>query len=304
VLKIVLLAIVTGIGTGSIYALTALGLTLVLAASGVLNLAQSAIGLGASLAVFGLYQLMGWPFLGVVALLLAVGGIAGMATYFIAVRPVFNRPGVAGNLTEGTLITTLGLLLALTSIMSLAFGQDSYPVKTYVSSNPLQVGGVPIQPIYIVMFVVTVLIVVAFEVFVRRTHAGLYLRMTFEDAEGAALQGVSVRRVILVAFGVGGAVAAIAGALVVPVTEATTQVSLSLGLYGFAGLAIGGYGSFVGALIGGLFVGIVQSLVPVWLNVDLAPAVVYGVLIAVLVVRPQGLFGKAGAFGAGALREV
>jgi branched-subunit amino acid ABC-type transport system permease component len=188
--------------------------------------------------------------------------------------------------------------------MALAFGLDVYPVREYTRSSPYKIGDVPVRPIYIAMFIVTVIIVVGVEMFVRRSRSGLYLRMTFEDPEGAGLQGTSIVKVVLISFAVAGAVAAIGGALIVPVTSASSQLAASFGLFGFAGMAIGGYGSFMGALVGGLFVGIVNSLVPVWLNVDLAPAIVYVVLIAVLVLRPQGLFGKSGAFGASKVREV
>jgi branched-chain amino acid transport system permease protein len=152
--------------------------------------------------------------------------------------------------------------------------------------------------------VVTLAIVIAVEMFVRHSSSGLYLRMTFEDPEGAGLEGTSVVKVVLVSFAVAGAIAAIAGALIVPVTSASTQLANSFGLYGFAGMAIGGYGSFQGALAGGLFVGIVNALVPVWLNVDLAPAIIYALLILVLMFRPQGMFGKTGAFGASKVREI
>ncbi len=303
-MQIVLVALLSGIGTGSIYALTALGLTLVLASSGVLNMAQSSVVMGGALATYGLYTLYHWPILAVLAVMLGTGGFAGLASYFIAVGTVFNRPGITDNLTEGTLVTTLGLSLVFNSIMALAFGLDVYPVKSYAGSAPYKVGDVPVQPIYVVMFLVTVAIVVAVELFVRHTSSGLYLRMTFEDPEGAGLEGTSVVKVVLVSFAVAGALAAIAGALIVPVTSASSQLANSFGLYGFAGMAIGGYGSFQGALAGGLFVGIVNALVPVWLNVDLAPAIIYALLILVLMFRPQGMLGKMGAFGASKVREI
>lgn len=300
----ILAAITSGLGTGSAYALLGLGLTLILAASGVFNLAQSSVVLGGSLATYGLYQILHWPILLAVAIVAAGGAIAGFVSYWGAVGFIFKRPGIAAELTEATLVTTLGLYLAFGSIMTLSFGADVYPVRSYVSSEAHDIGGVPIQPIYVVMLVVTIVIVIAIETFTRRSKAGLFLRMTFEDSEGAEMQGVSVRRVIMISFAVAGVLAAIGGLMIVPVTSASTSVADSFGLYGFAAMAIGGYGSFVGALIGGLIVGVIEALVPVWFNVQLAPLIVYALLIGVLVIRPRGLFGRAGAFGASSLREV
>lgn len=302
--KLLGLAVVSGIGLGSIYALVALGYTLILSASGVFNFAQGSAVLAGALVSFGLGTENHVPTLIVVGLVLLTGGAAGLLTHTVAVFPLTFRRSL-GNLTYGTFLSTLGLGLVLNTIIALNFGAFTNPVDSYVSTTPIVVFGIHIPPIYLVMFVSTLVIVGLFEFVSRRTRAGLVMKATFGDAEGSALLGISITKVVRRSFIAGCALAALAGFFVAPLTSASATVASQFAFYGFAAMAIGGFGSVIGAVAGGLIVGLIGEVPLLWLPPTTSSILVYGGLVLILLIRPQGLFGSGGTiFGAAALREV
>jgi branched-chain amino acid transport system permease protein len=298
-----LTGVISGLGLGGIYAIVALSYTIIVAASGVFNFAIGSIVMGGGLTAYGLSVVLNWPLLGVIGVILAGGAIVGIATYAGSVAPVTRRFGVKG-MTETTLVTTLGLGLAFNQIMAIAFGIDTYPDPGYVSGKALLAGGVPIRPVYIVIVCVSILIAGLFEGFLHRSRMGLILRASVEDPEGALLAGISVQKVTLRAFAVGGVLAAIAGFLVVPLTYASSNIATQVGLWSFVGMGIGGFGSFKGALVGGVIAGLITGIGSVYVDSSLVNLVVYGFLVLVLLIRPAGLFGARGGFGAARLREI
>jgi branched-chain amino acid transport system permease protein len=221
----------------------------------------------------------------------------------ISVWPVTLRRNVH-DLTEGTLVTTFGLGLALNAVIALAFGSTTLPVPSYVSANPIVVRGVPINPLYIAMVAVTLFVAVVMEIFLKRTRTGLILRATVQDREGASLVAIHVTKVTFRAFAIAGALAAIAGLLVVPETSASAFVAPQFTLYGFAGMAVGGLGSFKGAIVGGVIIGLVGSIGSTYINPSFVSLLIFGIILAILLVRPRGLFGTAGEFGSTRLRAV
>lgn len=297
-------AVIAGLGIGSVYALIALGYTLILASSGVFNFAQGSVVMAGALISYGLGTVAGWPVLTVIAIVVGSGCLAGFLIYGISVLPVMKRQGAA-NLTGSTFLTTIGLGLAFNAIIGLVFGPETYPVKSFISNTSLQVSGTHIRPIYIVMFVVVIVCVVLLEGVLGWTGTGTVMRATFTDLEGAALAGIAVNRVILRAFIGGCALAALAGFLIAPLTAASVGIADQFAFYGFAAMAIGGFSSFAGAAAGGFIVGLLRQVPVVWLDPSVAAMLIYGAMVVILLVRPQGLFGSGGsAFGAAAVRDV
>ena len=297
-------AVIAGLGIGSTYALIALGYTIILASSGVFNFAQGAVVMAGALVSFGLGTLEGWPVLVTIAIVIGTGCLAGLLTHALSVFPLVRRKGET-KLTGGTFLTTLGLGLAMNAVIALAFGPETYPVKTYVSDRALKVASLHIRPIYIVMASVVVATMLIFELFLRRTGFGVVMRATFADLEGAALAGIPVNRVIVQAFVAGCGLAALAGFLIAPITSASAGIADSLAFYGFAAMAIGGYGSFMGAAAGGFIVGLIKQVPATWLDPSASAVLIYAAMVAILLIRPQGLFGSGGtAFGAAAVRDV
>lgn len=296
-------ATIAGLGLGAVYATIAIAYTLIVASSGVFNFAQGSMVMAGGLGLLGLWQDLHWSFLFTVGIILLGGGLLGVISYGVSVGPVIRRLGSTG-ITEGTLITTFGFGLVLATLGEVVVGDQTYFVHSYVSTKPLHVSSVPINLVYIAMFATCLVLALVGDYCIRRTSIGLRLRAIVQDPEGAELMGIRVERLIVAAFGAGGALAALAGLLMAPVTGASVFVSTQFSLYGFVAMALGGYGSFSGAVTGGLLVGLITS----WLSIAVTPTtdelVLYGLLVAFLTYRPRGLFGRAGAFGASGIREV
>jgi branched-chain amino acid transport system permease protein len=295
------IGIVSGIGLGCAYALVALAYNLVLASSGVFNLGQGGLISGGTILTVVFGETLGLSLPLTLILVVAIGAVAGSLSELVAVRAFL---GARGEIAEETLVSTLGLGLVLTAVAALLFGGDVHAVKSYAPLSPVFLGNVPIQPIYIVMLGVVIVVAGGIELVLRYTGIGLVTRAIIADPEGSSLLGISVIRVVQVSFIISGALAALAAYLIAPVTSASVYVGDSVALYGFAALAIGGFGSFRGAVLGGLIVGLGSVMAQVILAPDWSRPVIFLLLIVTLVLRPAGLFGRAGMFGARASREV
>jgi branched-chain amino acid transport system permease protein len=301
-MRLLELGLATSLGLGAIYTLIAISYTLILSASGVFNFAQAAIVSTGAMASYYLWRHAHIPI--VFSLMLSVlgGAVLGVFGERIAVRRFYNN---SESLTRLTLVSTLGLGLAFSAVLSrLAAGTPSQPVPSYLHPTNWYVGQVPVRSQYVLMFGVAVVLSIALHVTLQRTEVGLTARVAIEDAEGARLLGIRTTRLTVWAFALGGAIAALAGALVAPITNAYPTVGDDLALYGFAAMAIGGYGNFRGAAFGGLLIGLIVGLAPIKIDPSLTGPLVYGLVLAVLLARPAGLFGAPGAFGAAAVREV
>jgi branched-subunit amino acid ABC-type transport system permease component len=296
-----LVGLMVGLGLGATYVLIAVSYTLVLGVSGVFNFAQgTSVMLGTVLAfAFSVTFHVHW--LAAVASIAAVGMLFGFITHLVAVRSVAGR---LNDWAEAGIMSTLGLGLAVESIVADFFDVTPRQVPSYVSSDPVWFGNVPVQPIYIWIFCVAVVVVGLLELVMRRTPAGTILRATLEDPQGAQVVGIRVVRVAAIVFVVAGALSAIVGFLIAPVTFASPFVGDNVGLYAFVAMGIGGFGSFGGALVGGMLVGILEGIIPVFLGPNAVVPLLFCLIVVVLVARPVGLLGSRGYFGNEKLREV
>ena len=281
--------------------LTATSFTLALLATGVFNFAQGTLVMLGAVFSFFLGVTLHWPTLAAAAAIIGGGTLLGLFTHLVAIAPVAKR---ALHLSEAAMITTLGLGLAAESVTQKLFGSDPQVVPSYVSTTPWNLGGIPIRPVYVVMVVVTAVVTFGLELMMRRTAIGTVLRATLEDSVGAALAGINTGRVVAGIFALAGALSALAGFLVAPVTFASPFLDANIALFAFAAMGVGGFGSFGGALVGGLVVGIIGGVVPVLLDTHATLPVLFVVLVVVLLARPTGLFGSAGFFGNVKLREI
>jgi branched-subunit amino acid ABC-type transport system permease component len=297
----VMLGVVTGLALASIYVLIAVSFTLVLAASGVFTFAQgTVVMLGTVLAYIFAVQ-YGWSAPVVVCVIAAAGVAGGLLTHVIAVLPAIGR---SKNFGHTTMLTTIGLGTAANAAVALLFGSDSYRVPSYVSDNPIMLFSVPLRPTYLVMIAIGLAVTAVVDWVIRNTTIGHVFRATLEDPEGAQLLGIDTIKVITSAFALAGAMSAIAGYLIAPVIAASAFTAQELAFFGFAGMAIGGFGSFSGALAGGSIVGLIAGVTPTLANPHLTLPLLWIVCVGVLLVRPGGLFGTAGLFGSARIREV
>jgi branched-subunit amino acid ABC-type transport system permease component len=279
--------VLSGLVDGCVYALIALGMSLVYSISRVINLAQGAFVVLAALVAVWLEQQTGFPPL-VVAVIVVVVFAVGMA----GVDRVVMLPGARRATPDRMLLITVGLLQAVGGLLLVVWGNLPYTMQPFTSAATENVGGVRIVPQYYWILGALVLAVLGLWVLLRRTSLGLTMRATANNPEASALLGVNVDRVRLIAFTLSGGLAALAGVTVIPVTFLQFSTVTPYAVAGFIAAVAGGLGSNVGAVLGGLALGLLQSIFSRYISSELAEVVAIGALIVVLLFRPSGLLGR------------
>lgn len=277
-----------GILLGGIYAMVAVGLNLIFGVIRVVNFAQ---GEFVTLGLYGAYaaQLS----IGIdpyIAPLIVVPMLflLGAAVYYVLLRPLQNQPMMQVFATFGILMVSQNALLALTG--GVAFSVQSSVIGQSISLGPIQIG-----LSRVIVLVVAALVTLSVALYLRHTRNGKAIRAVAQDRTAARLMGIRVETVYTITFGIGAALAGLAGCLLSPLYSMTPQIGMNFILPAFAVVVLGGLGSVLGAFVGGFIVGITEALAGYYLDPALKHAVIFIVFIAVLVVRPSGLFGVAGA---------
>jgi branched-chain amino acid transport system permease protein len=280
--------LLVGLSLGSIYALIALGYSLVFSTMRVVNFAQGHLVMLSSLIVVALWVDKGWP----------LGLAIGAATVIVALvslaleRAVSMQKGAAASPLVW-IITTLGAAIVIENVAAMVFGKDPRPFPALVPGDLVRIGGAAIPRDSLLAIGVALVVMVVIDLFLKRTLWGKAVQATAYSPWVPRLMGVPVPRVIAMSFVLSGAIAGITGALMGPIfKDASTNTGLQLGLLGFIAVVIGGMGSTVGALVGGLGLGLLQTVLRGQLPPGAGTAAIFLALIVLLVVRPSGLFGK------------
>jgi branched-chain amino acid transport system permease protein len=290
------IAVVAGLGTGAVYGLIALSYNVIFNSTGIFNIAQGdlvAAGVLGSYFCLDVWHLsQGVTLLFVLALVMALS----LAEERVAVRPFLSRPGTAG---IGWFIATLGFSLILETA-----GLDIYGEKPIASipaafgSTVFHLGPVSVAPQFLTALVLALLAAGALELFYKRTWLGTAMRGVAEDRDASALRGVDVQSISRSAFLVAGLISGLTAFVVAPIVSANVTVGLSLGLKAFVALAVGGFGSLRGSIMGGLLLGVWEQMFDLYVSSSYEVVAGLILLVLVLAVRPAGLFGVRG------LREV
>ncbi|TVT61327.1 branched-chain amino acid ABC transporter permease [Amycolatopsis rhizosphaerae] len=274
----------SGLALGAVYALVAIGYNIVFISSRTFNFAHAQLMMvGTFVAYTGLvtFRLPA----AVVAVLAAVVVLvlAGLEERF-AVRPAASH--------ETQLVTTLGVSTLLNGAAQLVWGGQPLTVPFFGSNEVVTVFGGRVYPVEIVLLILAVVLVVVLGQWGKRTLLGLALLGMSEDREAAVLRGINTRRLVFGAFAFSGALAGVLGLFVGPKTYAVATLGAALALKGFVALAIGGFGSLPGTLVGGLAVGLIESVTARYLGAEFSNIMVFAVLLIILLARPAGLFGR------------
>jgi branched-chain amino acid transport system permease protein len=279
---------VTGVTIGSIYALTALGFTLIYNATDIINLAQGEFVMLGGLVAITLSK-AGLPlpicFFGSVAIVT----IVGMVFEQLAIKPLLRAS------TLSQILVTIGASLALQTAAMLIWGRESLPLPHFSGEKPLWIGGAAILPQTLWVLGLTLVIVVALQYFYRRTVTGKAVRACSVNPTAARLMGISYSRVVLLSFAVSAAISAAGGVMITPISFMGYTNGAMIGLKGFAAAILGGLGNPAGAVAGGLFIGVIEALtmgLPISGSSGYRDAASFLVLLIVLFVRPTGLFGS------------
>jgi branched-chain amino acid transport system permease protein len=279
----------SGLTSGAIYAMVALGFGVVHNTMGIVNFTQvDFVSLGGML----LYAALTTARIPVLAALpLAVAGVtlAGALVEFMGLRPSRNRNHLV------LILLTIGLSIVLRGAMQKAWGKNSLAVPPLAGETPLTILGATIMPQAIWILLITALAIVLLVLFFRKTTAGLAMRAVASNPTAAAVVGLRVQQVRTLSFALAGALGGLAGVLVTPITTLRYDVGVLLGLKGFAAAVLGGFGSFPGAIVGGIALGLLESLGAAYVSSAWKDTIAFLVLLVMLFVRPHGLMGKAAA---------
>jgi len=283
--------LINGLQLGFVYALIALGYTMVYGIVRLINFAHGDVFMvGAYLGYYSILRLH-LPFPLAMAAAMAGCAILGIAIERIAYKPLRSAPRIAA------LITAMGVSLFLEYFTSLkfVFGPNylAYPrpfeVKTY------EVGGVCFSTIQIIVFAVAVSLLIGLQYFVQRTKVGMGMRAVSFDKETASLMGINVNRTISLTFGIGSALAAAGGVLYgIAYPQINPFMGIMPGLKAFVAAVLGGIGSIPGAVLGAVIMGVVETTSSAFISSTMRDAVAFSILIIVLIVKPTGLLGKKG----------
>ena len=279
--------LIAGLKNGAIYSLVALGFTIVYAATGAINFAQGEFFmLGGMLGV--LLVNLGLPL--PVALILAVVGTAAIGAVFevLAIRPIADGDPLR------IIMVTIGGSVLLRQIALHIFGPDEVPLPPFTQGTSIKVLGAAIELQTVWIWGLTAIAMLGLFVLYRRTAFGRAMRATAINREAARLVGIDTRFMVTASFALAAGLGAVAGLAVAPLTQTAFDVGAGIGVKGFSAAILGGLGNPVAAVGGGLILGMMESLTAGYINPLYKDAVALVVLLAVLFVRPQGLFGGSG----------
>lgn len=282
--------VINGLVVGSVYALVALGFVIIYKSTSVVNFAQGEfllLGAYISLAVVGQYNM---PFWMAVIITLSFSAVLGLLIERLILRPMIGEPVIS------VIMVTLGLSSVLKAIVQGIWGTDTRPFPEIFPSTPLQIGPLPVSQGYIYSVVCVAILLLLFTLFFKYSRAGVAMRATAFSQQVAQSMGISVRRMFALAWAIAAVVSAIGGILLGGVRGGVDAALAAIGLKVIPVVILGGLDSILGAIVGGLLVGVLENLAGGYLDPlfgggvkEVAP---FLILVLILMIKPYGLFGK------------
>ena len=281
--------LINGISLGSIYAIIALGYTMVYGIAKMLNFAHGDVIMVGGYMCFCATTYLGWPAPAGILLAVVVCTVLGVVIERLAYKPLRMAPALA------VLITAIGVSYFLQNATLLIWGSSTKSFTSVVGGSPIPLfgGQLTIAPVTIVTVVTCIIIMVVLTLFTNKSKAGTAMRAVSEDKGAAQLMGINVNTTISLTFAIGSGLAAIAGVLLCSAYPTLMPTTGSMpGIKAFTAAVFGGIGSIPGAFIGGILLGVIEIFAGAYISTQLQNAIVFAVLIIVLLVKPDGLLGK------------
>ena len=277
--------VVSGLATGCIYGLVALSLVIVYNATRTVNFAQGEMLMISAFVAWSAQRTAGLPLL----LALACGVVAGGLLAYLVERVIIRRALQATH--WDVLIITLGLSLVLRAAAGIVWTNDELPFPSLFSNRPVSIGPVRVAPVSFGIIGASLILMLALVALFRATRLGRAMRAVAQNQNAARLMGISVEGVYSSAWVLAAVVGAVGGVLIAPVTFLSTKMGL-IAINGFTAAVLGGFGSMPGAVAGGMLLGLIENLAPLYLPTGIRYTVPFLIMIAILLVRPRGLFGS------------
>lgn len=275
----------SGLTNGAVYAVIALGFSLLFSTTGLINFAQGEFVMLGALSLVSLWKGLKLPL--PVALVLSTAFVAAVGVLLerLAIRPVRKPHPIV------LVIITIGASIFLRGVGMLGWGKDAHSTPSYVAGAPLELAGATILPQSLCILAAVLVTVVALGLFHRKTLTGRAMLACAISRKAAWLMGIPTERMVLLAFGISAGMGGMAGLLIAPVTMSSYDMGAMLGLKGFCAAMLGGLGSSWGALVGGLLLGILEALGVGFVSSGLKDAIAFLLLLLILYLRPSGLLG-------------
>ncbi len=277
--------VVSGLATGSIYALMAISLVIIYNATRTLNFAQGEMLMISTFVGWAVYQRVRLPLLVVMLVAVVTGALLAWAIERAIIRHAISATHF------DVLIITLGLSLMLRSAAGVAWTHDDFPFPSFFGDRPMAVGPVRLAPVSLGIIGASLALMAALWVLFTRPRLGRAMRAGAQNQRAARLMGISVERVYSASWVLAAVVGAIAGVLIAPVIFLSSKMGIVV-INGFIAAVLGGFGSMPGAVVGGMLLGVIENLAPLYLPSSIKHSVPFILLIVILLIRPGGVVGR------------
>ncbi len=278
--------ILSGLTTGSTYALIAIGFSLIHNATGIVNFAQGEFVMLGGMFMITYYSSLKLPMVLAFFLTLLSVALIGLLLERGPIRQARSKEILI------LVMITVGASISIKGLSMVLWGKNAMTLPAFSGDAPLLLGGAAIMPQSIWIFAITLMVVVALHYFFQGTMTGKAMRAVAASRRTAVLTGIPVDRMVLLSFTLSGALGAAAGIILTPITTTSYDVGVMLGLKGFSAAILGGYGSMPGAVLGGLLLGVVESLAAGLISSEYKDALAFLILLAVLFFKPTGILGR------------
>jgi branched-chain amino acid transport system permease protein len=289
---ILVYAIVNGVLQGGIYGGVALGLSLIFGVLRVINFAHGSFLMLAMYASYAMWSLFGiHPYAAVVVTIPLLFAL-GYFTQAVIIAPLFKSEAAMVVEPLSALLLTTGVFLVIDNAVLMAFGPDVRSVTTEFASGSINLLSLPINTSRLIGCVAALLVAVGLAYWLKHTDMGRVIRATAQNRDAAALSGINVGKIYNITFGIGTGILGLFGALLVPFLSITPTTGLSFGVKSFLVVVLGGIGSIPGSILGGILLGVFESIASQYVTATSASMFSFGLFIAVLLLRPNGLLGR------------
>ncbi len=279
--------IINGLSTGSMYALVAIGYTMVYGIAKMINFAHGEIIMVGAYIAFVCLSMFGLPVIAAIIISVIFTALLGVATEKVAYKPL------RGTGSLEVLITAIGVSYLLQNVFLLIFDSSGKTFPEIMPKGSINIAGLSISYITLITLIISLVCTAVLIFFINKTKLGKAMRAVSEDQGAAQLMGINVNTTISLTFAIGSGLGAIAGVIYgCKYSLINPYIGAMLGIKAFIAAVLGGIGSVPGAMVGGLTLGVAESLTIAYISSDFSDAVVFGILIVVLLVKPAGLFGK------------